>query len=107
MEAYARISNAMASRNRPCGISVQRKVVEQLRKDENKSPLDIGREEFIRRAWVWKERYGNTITEQMRRRASVVTGRVARFTMDESLRSRYATYFVRFTSRDGSTAAFA
>ena len=26
------------------GISVQRKVVEQLRKDENKSPLDIGRE---------------------------------------------------------------
>jgi valyl-tRNA synthetase len=28
------------------GISVQRKVVEQLRKDENKTPLDIGREEF-------------------------------------------------------------
>src|SRR2546423_14904169 len=38
------------------GISVQRKIVEQLR-SEGKKPTDIGREEFIRRAWVWKEQY--------------------------------------------------
>ncbi len=67
------------------GISVQRKVVEQLRKDENKSPLDIGREEFIQRAWKWKERYGNTITEQMRREGASVDWTRHRFTMDESL----------------------
>lgn len=67
------------------GISVQRKVVEQLRKDENKSPLDIGREEFIRRAWKWKEEYGNTITEQMRREGASVDWSRQRFTMDESL----------------------
>lgn len=67
------------------GISVQRKVVEQLRKDENKSPLDIGREEFIRRAWKWKEEYGNTITEQMRREGASVDWSRHRFTMDESL----------------------
>src|ERR1043165_2251294 len=48
------------------GISVQRKVVEQLRRDENKLPQDIGREEFVKRAWAWKEEFGNTITEQMR-----------------------------------------
>src|SRR5437763_8536021 len=46
------------------GISVQRKIVEQLR-SEGKKPTDIGREEFIKRAWAWKEQYGNTITEQM------------------------------------------
>jgi valyl-tRNA synthetase len=67
------------------GISVQRKVVEQLRKDENKSPMDVGREDFIRRAWAWKEEYGNTITEQMRREGVSVDWSRHRFTMDESL----------------------
>ena len=67
------------------GISVQRKVVEQLRRDENKSPSDIGREEFIRRAWAWKEQYGSTITEQMRREGASVDWSRERFTMDESL----------------------
>jgi valyl-tRNA synthetase len=67
------------------GISVQRKVVEQLKKDENKTPLDIGRDEFVRRAWKWKEEYGNTITEQMRREGASVDWSRQRFTMDESL----------------------
>src|SRR5438105_9617214 len=39
------------------GISVQRKIVEQLR-SEGKTPTDVGREEFVRRAWAWKEEYG-------------------------------------------------
>lgn len=67
------------------GISVQRKVVEQLKKDEHKKPTDIGREEFIKRAWAWKEQYGNTITEQMRREGASVDWSRHRFTMDESL----------------------
>jgi valyl-tRNA synthetase len=67
------------------GISVQRKVVEQLRRDENKLPQDIGRDEFLRRCWTWKEQYGNTITEQMRREGSSVDWSRQRFTMDESL----------------------
>ena len=77
------------------GISVQRKVVEQLRKDENKSPLDVGREEFIRRAWAWKEEYGNTITEQMRREGASVDWTRHRFTMDESLSKAVRNVFVR------------
>jgi len=67
------------------GISVQRKVVEQLKKDEHKKPMDIGREEFLRRCWQWKEQYGNTITEQMRREGVSVDWTRHRFTMDESL----------------------
>jgi len=66
------------------GISVQRKIVEQLKK-EGKSPLDVGREEFIRRAWTWKEEYGNTIVDQMRREGASVDWTRHRFTMDESL----------------------
>ncbi|MGE3466830.1 MAG: valine--tRNA ligase, partial [Pyrinomonadaceae bacterium] len=67
------------------GISVQRKVVEQLKKVEHKKPTDIGREEFVRRAWEWKEQFGNTITEQMRREGASVDWSRHRFTMDESL----------------------
>ncbi|MBV9216342.1 MAG: valine--tRNA ligase [Acidobacteria bacterium] len=66
------------------GISVQRKIVEQLRSD-GKTPLEIGREEFIARAWKWKEQYGDTITEQMRREGASVDWSRQRFTMDESL----------------------
>ena len=66
------------------GISVQRKIVEQLR-SEKKTPTEVGREEFIRRAWAWKEEYGNTITEQMRREGVSVDWSRHRFTMDASL----------------------
>ena len=76
------------------GISVQRKVVEQLRRDENKLPQDIGREEFIRRAWKWKEEFGNTITEQMRREGASVDWSRQRFTMDESLSKAVRFVFV-------------
>jgi valyl-tRNA synthetase len=67
------------------GISVQRKVVEQLRAEENKTPRDVGREEFVKRAWAWKKEYGGTITQQMRREGASVDWSRERFTMDESL----------------------
>ncbi|MCY7375560.1 MAG: valine--tRNA ligase [Pyrinomonadaceae bacterium] len=76
------------------GISVQRKVVEQLRRDENKLPQDIGREEFISRAWKWKEEFGSTITEQMRREGASVDWSRERFTMDESLSKAVRFVFV-------------
>ncbi len=76
------------------GISVQRKVVEQLREEEKKTPLDIGRDEFIKRAWAWKEQYGNTITEQMRREGASVDWSRHRFTMDESLSKAVRSVFV-------------
>ncbi|MEQ1765194.1 MAG: valine--tRNA ligase [Pyrinomonadaceae bacterium] len=76
------------------GISVQRKVVEQLKKDEHKKPTDIGREEFVRRAWAWKEQYGNTITEQMRREGASVDWSRHRFTMDEDLSKAVRSVFV-------------
>ena len=76
------------------GISVQRKVVEQLKKDEHKSPLDIGREKFLRRCWQWKEQYGDTITEQMRREGASVDWSRHRFTMDAPLSAAVRSVFV-------------
>ncbi|HEX8268009.1 MAG TPA: valine--tRNA ligase [Pyrinomonadaceae bacterium] len=76
-------------------ISVQRKVVELLRKEEGKTPHDIGREEFLKRAWAWKEKYGSTITDQMRREGASVDWSRQRFTMDESLSKAVREVFVR------------
>ena len=75
------------------GISVQRKVVEQLKKVDHKKPTDIGREEFVRRAWAWKEEYGDTITQQMRREGVSVDWSRHRFTMDESLSTAVRNVF--------------
>jgi valyl-tRNA synthetase len=75
-------------------ISVQRKIVAQL-KEEGKTPQDVGREEFLRRAWAWKEKYGNTILEQMRREGASVDWSRSRFTMDESLSRAVREVFVR------------
>src|SRR6476469_7083975 len=77
------------------GISVQRMGVEQLRRGENKTPTDVGREEFIRRAWAWKEQYGDTITEQMRREGASVDWSRQRFTMDPDLSTAVKSVFVR------------
>ena len=75
-------------------ISVQRKIVEQLR-SEGKTPRDVGREEFLRRAWDWKNLYGSTITTQMRREGASVDWTRERFTMDESLSKAVREVFVR------------
>ncbi|MCS6874023.1 MAG: valine--tRNA ligase [Pyrinomonadaceae bacterium] len=77
------------------GISVQRKVVEQLRVEEGKTPQEIGREEFLKRAWAWKEKYGNEILLQMRREGASVDWTRFRFTMDESLSRAVREVFVR------------
>lgn len=77
------------------GISVQRKVVEKLRQEEGKTPQEIGREEFLKRAWAWKEKYGNEILMQMRREGASVDWTRFRFTMDESLSRAVREVFVR------------
>ncbi len=77
------------------GISVQRKVIEQLRREEGKTPQEIGREEFLKRAWAWKEKYGNEILHQMRREGASVDWTRFRFTMDESLSRAVREVFVR------------
>ena len=48
------------------GIATQI-VVERQLQAEGKSRHDLGREEFVRRVWAWKQESGSTITRQMRR----------------------------------------
>ncbi|HEY0427087.1 MAG TPA: valine--tRNA ligase [Pyrinomonadaceae bacterium] len=77
------------------GISTQLMVTRQLKKDEHKSPTDIGREAFIEKVWAWKEKYGGEITRQIRREGLSVDWSRERFTMDENLSRAVREVFVR------------
>jgi len=76
-------------------ISTQLMITRALKKDENKTPQDIGREAFMERAWAWKNKYGGTITNQIRREGLSVDWSRERFTMDENLSKAVTEVFVR------------
>ncbi len=63
------------------GIATQAVVERQLRK-EGKTRFDLGREEFIRRVWEWKERHGGIIIEQLKKLGCSCDWARERFTMD-------------------------
>ena len=64
------------------GIATQIKVEEQLR-EEGLTRFDLGRAAFIDRVWVWKERYGGRIVDQMKMLGSSCDWDRLRFTMDD------------------------
>ncbi|GAB3426457.1 valine--tRNA ligase [Massilia solisilvae] len=76
------------------GIATQIVVERQL--DAQKiSRHDLGREEFVKRVWEWKEKSGNTITGQMRRLGASADWSREYFTMDETRSEVVAEVFVR------------
>ena len=44
-----------------------RLIVDKIKKEEGKTKEELGREEFLKRAWAWKEEYGNRIVEQQKK----------------------------------------
>ena len=76
------------------GIATQVKVEQQLAKEEGKSRYDIGREEFLKRVWAWKEQYGNRIEKQVRRLGSSCDWSRKRFTMDDTCARAVREVFV-------------
>jgi valyl-tRNA synthetase len=76
------------------GIATQ-VVVERQLESEGIDRQELGREAFVERVWVWKERYGDRIVEQLKRLGvSCDWGRL-RFTMDEGLSRAVRVAFVR------------
>jgi valyl-tRNA synthetase len=76
------------------GIGTEVLVRRQLA-EEGIDPQELGREAFIERVWAWKERYGGTIVEQMKRMGSSCDWDRLRFTMDEGLQRAVRVAFVR------------
>jgi len=65
-------------------IAVQTILEKQL-KSEGKTSEDIGREEFLKRAWNWKEQSGGRIVSQLKRIGYSVDWTRERFTLDQKL----------------------
>ncbi len=63
-------------------IATEAKIVEKL-KQEGTSKEELGREEFLKRAWAWKEEYGGRIVSQLKKLGSSCDWERERFTMDE------------------------
>ncbi len=75
------------------GIATQLMVERQLLK-EGTSREQVGREEFLRRTWAWKEEKGGMITRQIRRLGASCDWTRERFTMDEGLSRAVREAFV-------------
>ncbi len=76
------------------GIATQI-VVERQLADQKISRHDLGRTEFVKKVWEWKEKSGNTITTQMRRMGDSVDWSREYFTMDPKLSKTVTETFVQ------------
>jgi len=75
-------------------IATEAKITEKL-KEEGTTKEEIGRKEFLRRAWEWKEQYGGRIVEQLKKLGSSCDWSRERFTMDEGCSRAVNEFFVR------------
>ncbi|WP_022849720.1 valine--tRNA ligase [Limisalsivibrio acetivorans] len=81
------------------GIATQNVVEKQLAA-EGKSRHDIGREEFIRKVWQWKEESGGQIINQLKRLGCSCDWERERFTMDDGLSDAVRKVFVTLYNED-------
>lgn len=75
------------------GIATEARVKEQLA-EEGLSKFDLGRDKFLDRVWQWKEKYGGTIINQLKKLGSSCDWSRTRFTMDEGLSRAVREVFV-------------
>ncbi|XP_073022346.1 valine--tRNA ligase, chloroplastic/mitochondrial 2 isoform X1 [Primulina eburnea] len=76
------------------GIATQL-VVERMLAAEGIKRVDLGREEFTKRVWQWKEKYGGAITNQIKRLGASCDWTREHFTLDEQLSRAVVEAFIR------------
>lgn len=74
-------------------IATETKVV-QLLKEKGIEKKDLSREEFLKHAWEWKEKYGGIILEQLKKLGASCDWDRTAFTMDEGLSDAVISVFV-------------
>ena len=79
-------------------IATEVKIVEKLA-EEGLTKKDLGRDEFLKRAWQWKEQYGSRITQQLKKLGSSLDWSRERFTMDEGCNRAVTEVFVRLYNK--------
>jgi valyl-tRNA synthetase len=77
------------------GIATQA-VVERHLKEEGLTKEELGREEFVRRVWEWKQKYGGIIVSQLKKLGISADWDRLRFTLDEPYERAVRTAFVHY-----------
>lgn len=76
------------------GISTQAVVEKLIWKEEKKNRHDLGREEFLKRVWHWKEQYGNEIVNQQKKMGVSCDWDYSTFTLDDIPNMAVKKFFV-------------
>ncbi|SDX71651.1 valyl-tRNA synthetase [Eubacterium barkeri] len=76
-------------------IATEVKVVDKIRNEEGKTKEDLGRDEFLKRAWDWAITYRDRIREQVKKLGASCDWDRERFTMDEGCSEAVKDTFVR------------
>ena len=79
-------------------IATEVKIVEEMA-EEGLTKQDVGREEFLKRAWAWKEKYGGRIVEQLKKMGSSCDWSRLSFTMDEKCSKAVREVFVNLYNK--------
>jgi valyl-tRNA synthetase len=77
------------------GIATQLMVERHLLRTEEVTREELGREEFVKRTWEWKRKYGGIISNQVRRLGASCDWDRERFTLDDGLSRAVREAFVR------------
>ena len=77
------------------GIATQNVVEKELKK-QGQTRFDLGREEFLKKIWEWKEKYGGQILNQMKRLGASCDWSKLRFTMDEKYSEAVIKSFLHY-----------
>ncbi|SCY69642.1 valine--tRNA ligase [Alkaliphilus peptidifermentans] len=76
-------------------IATEVKVVEKLKEENGLTKKDVGRDEFLKHAWKWKEEYGGRIVEQMKKLGDSCDWSRERFTLDETCSKAVTEVFIK------------
>jgi valyl-tRNA synthetase len=76
------------------GIGTQTAVEKYLRRTENKTRHDLGREEFLRRVLEWQDKHGGIIIEQLKRLGCSCDWSRQRYTLDDTYAAAVQKVFV-------------
>nr|XP_016471325.1 PREDICTED: valine--tRNA ligase, mitochondrial 1-like isoform X1 [Nicotiana tabacum] len=80
------------------GIATQVVVEKKIMRERNLTRHDIGRENFVSEVWNWKNEYGGTILQQLRRLGASLDWSRECFTMDEKRSKAVTEAFVRLSN---------
>lgn len=76
-------------------IATEVKVLEHLRNTQGVTKQELGRDEFLKHAWAWREEYGGRIVNQMKKLGNSCDWSKERFTLDEGCNEAVTEVFLK------------